>query len=57
MYAVGRFNEVEAVLSDDTRFWCTAGVGLTDIRKPESLRDKNPLLEVEPDEHAKVRAG
>lgn len=57
MYAVGRFNEVEAVLSDDTRFWCTAGVGLTDIRKPESLRDKNPLLEVEPDEHARVRAG
>jgi cytochrome P450 len=57
MYAVGRFDEVEAVLSDDTRFWCTAGVGLTDIRKPESLRDKNPLLEVEPDEHARVRSG
>ena len=57
MYAVGRFHEVESVLSDDTKFWCTAGVGLTDIRKPESLRDKNPLLEVEPAEHAEVRSG
>jgi cytochrome P450 len=57
MYAVGRFQEVETVLSDNTRFWCTAGVGLTDIRKPESRRDKNPLLEVEPAEHAKVRSG
>ena len=57
MYAVGRFSEVEQVLADDSRFWCTAGVGLTDIRKPESLRDKNPLLEVEPEEHARVRSG
>jgi cytochrome P450 len=57
MYAVGRFSEVEQVLGDDKRFLCTAGVGLTDIRKPESLRDKNPLLEVEPEEHARVRAG
>ncbi|MDO8776537.1 MAG: cytochrome P450 [Burkholderiaceae bacterium] len=57
MYAVGRFAEVEAVLGDDKRFLCTAGVGLTDIRKPESLREKNPLLEVEPDEHARVRSG
>jgi cytochrome P450 len=57
MYGVGRFSEVESVLSDDTRFWCTAGVGLTDIRRPESLRDRNPLLEVEPDEHARVRSG
>lgn len=57
MYAVGRFKEAEQAFSDDTRFWCTAGVGLTDIRKPESLRDKNPLMEVEPPQHAKVRAG
>ena len=57
MYAVGRFAEVETVLGDDAKFWCTAGVGLTDIRKPGSLRDKNPLLEVEPDEHARVRGG
>jgi cytochrome P450 len=56
MYAVGRFDDEEAVLSDDTRFWCTAGVGLTDLRKPESLREKNPLLEVEPAEHAVVRS-
>jgi len=56
MYGVGRFAEVEAVLGDDKRFLCTAGVGLTDIRKPESLRDKNPLLEVEPEEHARVRS-
>ena len=56
-YAVGRFDEAVQVFSDDTRFWCTAGVGLTDIRKPESLRDKNPLMEVEPWQHAKVRSG
>ena len=57
MYAVGRFKEAEEVFSDQTRFWCTAGVGLTDIRKPESLRDKNPLMEVEPDVHARARSG
>jgi 4-methoxybenzoate monooxygenase (O-demethylating) len=57
VYAVGRFKEAEEVFSDQTRFWCTAGVGLTDIRKPESLRDKNPLMEVEPAVHAKARRG
>jgi cytochrome P450 len=56
MYAVGRFAEAQVAFSDDSRFLCTGGVGLTDIRKPESLRDKNPLMEVEPEVHRRVRA-
>lgn len=55
-YAVGRFDEAQEVFSDETRFLCTAGVGLTDIRKPGSLRDKNPLMEVEPEIHQRVRS-
>lgn len=55
-YAVGRFSEAQEAFSDDSRFLCTAGVGLTDIRKPESLRDKNPLMEVEPEVHRRVRS-
>ncbi|MBS7705490.1 cytochrome P450 [Chelatococcus asaccharovorans] len=54
-YATGRFDEAQTAFSDDSRFLCTAGVGLTDIRKPESLRDKNPLMEVEPAVHRRVR--
>lgn len=56
VYAVGRFAQAQDVFSDETRFLCTAGVGLTDIRKPGSLRDKNPLMEVEPEIHARVRS-
>lgn len=54
-YATGRFQEAQTAFADDSRFLCTAGVGLTDIRKPESLRDKNPLMEVEPEVHRRVR--
>lgn len=56
VYAVGRFAEAQEAFSDDSRFLCTGGVGLTDIRKPGSLRDKNPLMEVEPEIHARVRS-
>lgn len=55
VYAVGRFDQAQEVFADETRFLCTAGVGLTDIRKPGSLRDKNPLMEVEPEIHQRVR--
>ncbi len=56
-YATGRFEEAQIAFSDDSRFLCTAGVGLTDIRKPESLRDKNPMMEVEPEVHRRARSG
>ncbi len=56
VYATGHFETAQEAFSDETRFLCTAGVGLTDIRKPGSLRDKNPLMEVEPEIHRRVRS-
>jgi len=55
IYAVGRFEETKAVLSDHTRFTTTAGVGLSDIRDPNSWRVKNPLLEIDPPDHTAIR--
>lgn len=55
VYATGQYEHVRDVFQDDSRFLCTGGVGLTDIRSPESLRDQNPLMEVEPEVHKRVR--
>lgn len=55
-YATGQYDAARTVFSDDSRFLCTAGVGLTDIRSPDSLRDQNPLMEVEPEVHKRVRS-
>ncbi|HSW15936.1 MAG TPA: cytochrome P450 [Ramlibacter sp.] len=55
IYAVGRFEETKAILSDHLRFTTTAGVGLSDIRDPGSWRVKNPLLEIDPPDHTAIR--
>src|SRR3546814_3064047 len=56
-YATGRFDEVKAVLTDNSRFNTPGGVGLSDIRKPAAWRVKNPLLEIDHTEHADIRTG
>jgi cytochrome P450 len=55
-YAVGRWEEVGQVASDHARFTSTAGIGLTDIRKPDAWRPPSPITEIDPPEHTGVRA-
>ena len=55
-YATGRYEEVKTVLEDWEHFTSTAGVGLTDITKPGALRDKSPLVEVDPPVHTGIRS-
>lgn len=55
-YAVGRWDEVGQVASDHARFTSTAGIGLTDIRKPDAWRAPSPITEIDPPEHTGVRA-
>ena len=52
---VARYKAVGAVLENPTRFISSGGVGLSDIRKPDSWRPKGPIAEVDPPEHDKVR--
>jgi cytochrome P450 len=55
-YAVGRHEEAGIVASDYVRFSTTAGVGLSDIRKPGAWRPRSPITEVDPPDHTRVRA-
>jgi len=55
-YAVARYAEVCTVASDFARFTSTAGIGLSDIRKPDHWRARSPITEVDPPEHTQVRA-
>jgi len=54
-YAVGRFEEVKAVLKDWQSFTSTAGAGLSDIRKPDNWRPSGPVVEADPPNHTAVR--
>jgi len=55
-YAVGRHEDAGIVASDYVRFSTTAGVGLSDIRKPGAWRPRSPITEVDPPDHTRVRA-
>jgi cytochrome P450 len=55
-YAVGRFEDVRAVLKDWRNFTSTAGAGLSDIRKPDNWRQPGPVVESDPPNHTAVRA-
>jgi len=54
-YAVGRYDAVRAVLADWESFTSAAGIGLTDIRKPDAWRQPGPLVEADPPEHTHIR--
>jgi cytochrome P450 len=56
MYAVGRYEEVTQVMTDHVRFTTTGGIGMSDIRKPGAWRPRSPITEIDPPEHAGVRA-
>lgn len=55
IYAVGRYQEAFALVSDHKRFTSTAGMGLTDIRKPGAWRTASPISEIDPPAHTRVR--
>lgn len=53
--AVARYAEVGAVMADPAHFISSAGVGLSDIRKPGAWRQSGPIVEVDPPGHTAVR--
>ena len=55
VYAVGRHQEAQQVLSDPDCFTAAGGVGLFDIRKPGEHRPPNPILEKDPPDHTGIR--
>ncbi|MCV0394906.1 MAG: cytochrome P450 [Rhizobiaceae bacterium] len=55
IYAVGRHDEVQTVMSDHERFMAAAGTGLYDLRKPGAWRSRSPLLECDPPDHTRMR--
>jgi cytochrome P450 len=56
MYAVGRYAELQTVMSDYGRFTSTGGIAMSDIRKPGAWRSPSPISEVDPPEHRGARA-
>ena len=55
MYGVSGYDEARLALVDFERFTSSAGIGLTDIRKPGAWRDPSPITEVDPPKHTEVR--
>lgn len=55
-YIVGRYDEVITVSSDYNLFTSSAGMGLTDIRKPGAWRKASPLAEIDPPDHTAIRS-
>ncbi len=56
VYATGRYEEVREVMSNYGRFTSTAGIGLSDIRKPDAWRERSHITETEPPYHTEVRS-
>ena len=55
IYAVGRHEQVQRVLSDWEVFTNTGGAGMADIRKPDCWRPASAILESDPPDHTRVR--
>lgn len=55
MYALGRYDETRAAMSDYGRFTSTGGIGLSDIRKPGAWRTPSPITEIDPPQHTPIR--
>lgn len=56
VYAMGRYNEVHAALSDWQNFQSAAGVGLSNFRNERPWRPPSLLLEADPPHHDAPRA-
>ena len=56
VYATGRYNTVQQVITDYTRFTASSGVGITDARDPKFRgRPPSALVEVDPPQHTETR--
>jgi 4-methoxybenzoate monooxygenase (O-demethylating) len=55
-FALGRFDEVRAMLKDWPSFTSTGGAGLSDIRKSDNWRQPGPVVESDPPQHTAVRS-
>lgn len=55
IYAIGRHRNVQAALKDWETFSSAAGMGLTDVRKPDAWRARSPIGDVDPPDHTQVR--
>jgi 4-methoxybenzoate monooxygenase (O-demethylating) len=56
IYAVGRHDEAQTVLTDYSRFIASAGTGMYNLRKEAGWRPRSPLLERDPPDHTRVRS-
>lgn len=56
VYAMGRYQEVQAALTDWQTFQSAAGVGLSNFRKEKPWRPPSLLLEADPPHHDAPRA-
>ncbi|MFC5929439.1 cytochrome P450 [Cryobacterium melibiosiphilum] len=56
VYAMGRYSDVHAALTDWQTFECSAGVGLSNFRKEKPWRPPSLLLEADPPFHNAPRA-
>ncbi|WP_424140586.1 cytochrome P450 [Roseomonas chloroacetimidivorans] len=55
VYAVGRYDVVKRVLTDQDRYCSSAGVGLTNFHTEDPWRKPSIILEVDPPEHTRTR--
>ena len=56
-YAVVRHDEVHAVFGDPLTYCSGRGVGFTDFRVEANWRPPSLILEADPPDHARTRAG
>jgi hypothetical protein len=56
VYAAARHDTVRAVFADHATFISSAGVGLDNFNKEESVRPKSIILEADPPDHTRARA-
>lgn len=56
VYAVARYAEVHAVLSDPATFCSSRGVGLSDFAREKPWRPQSLILEADPPAHTRTRA-
>lgn len=55
VYAIGRYRQVRDAMKDWETFSSSGGIGLTDVREPDTWRARSPIGDVDPPEHTQVR--
>src|SRR5690606_31264721 len=55
VYAIGRYRQVRDAMKDWETFSSSGGIGLTDVREPDTWRARSPIGDVDPPEHTQAR--